>query len=179
MEEEVTWKKGTKQNPSDFEVKLIYRKYKRRGGTVPNQRTFSMMLREFHNEIFNQCLNESFVFKIPYGLGTFCIIQKKTKVLNNNGSASSRVLVPDWTSTKELWKNDLEAFKQKIILFTSKVGKNNGYTFRFKWAKPRNAAMNRRVKPYRFILSRSNNLTLKNITNEFGIPKEYLMKNKL
>jgi hypothetical protein len=123
---------------------------------------FSEVIQLFNMKARNALIYESWVFKLPYRLGTIYIRRIPMNIrLDSNGELYRHNLKPDWHRTKKLWKEmypDLtkEEIKQipnkKIVYFTNEH--TGRYKFRIHWEKkycniPGHG-------PYEFVFTREN-----------------------
>jgi len=97
---------------------------------------------------FNQRKMESiikgYIFNMPFRLGSIGIVQYKKKIkFDENGKLLYRGLVPDWSKTYKLWKEeypncitrkDFKQHKNKQIVFRTNEH-TDGRIFRFHWKK--------------------------------------------
>lgn len=89
---------------------------------------------------------------LPSRLGTLSIVGRKPKMrLDEAGNIVG--LAPDWVRTKEFWKNNPEAKKEKKILYHTNPH-TDGYRYKWVWSKNRVLVENKTL--YALRLTREN-----------------------
>ncbi len=155
-----------------------YRTMLRMKGYLDKKSEFNVTFKQFYTvlNLFNQKVKEaiiydSWIFVIPYRLGTIYIKKIKMELkLNEDGSVDKRGLVPNWPKTIKLWdkiypglsKKELKEIPNKKIVFYMNEH-TSGYKFVIHWEKKYcNVANN---GPYEFIFTRSNRRELADVLN--------------
>ena len=105
------------RNKNSYTIRDMYKTYHKINKDVPYVR-FKRILDECNKNILDIILNRSEVFKMPYGLGTICIVKYKPK------SYSDQSLSTDYKSTKEVGKRVYHLNEH-----------SNGYKYRLYWSK--------------------------------------------
>ena len=139
--------KGNLDKKSDFNVPFL---------------DFYNVIGKFNTKVKDAMIYNSWVFKMPYRLGTLYIKKMKMNFkLNQDGSIDKRGLVPDWPKTLKLWeklypglsKQELKKIPNKKLVFYMNEH-TFGYKFIIHWQKkycniPNNG-------PYEFIFAKGN-----------------------
>ena len=129
---------------------------------------FGRVLRLFNQKAKDALIYDSWVFKLPYRLGTIYIKKKKMAIkLASNGELYKHNLAPDWKRTKDLWAkmypglSDEELKKipnKKIVYYTNEH--SYGYKFVIHWQKK--YCNIRGHGPYEFKFAKDNRRELAN-----------------
>ncbi len=100
-----------------------------------SSKMFSNILRDINKELIKIMILENFEFKIPYRLGLISLKQKKIKIkLDENGELETKNLSLNFKATKDLWKEDDEAKKNKSLIFYTNEH-TNGNKVSWWWSK--------------------------------------------
>jgi hypothetical protein len=120
------------------------------------------VIRLFNKKAKDAIIYNSWVFKLPYRLGTIYIKKIKiTLALDENGEVDTRKLVPDWPKTHALWsriypdksKIELKEIRNKKIVYLLNEH-TDGYKFIVRWQKKYcNVAGH---GPYEFVFAKDN-----------------------
>lgn len=105
---------------------------------------------------------------IPERLGKLSIVGKKLNIRIEEGKIKG--LAPDWVKTKQLWETDLEAKKNKTLVYHFNE-ETNGVRYRFAWSKNRVLVTNKTL--YSLRMTRTNKRELSRLVKN---NKEYLIK---
>lgn len=134
---------------------------------------YSKVLNSFNKKISKKIMKESFEYMLPYRLGNLRIKKYKPSIkIDENGNLDYKGLSPDWKATKELWKKDEDAKKNKKLVFHIN-DHSDGYNYKWHFSNYRSNCENRSV--YSFIPTRTNKRTLaKLIKDEDFIGDFYL-----
>jgi len=146
-----------------------YRSMLKMKGSLDKRNEFNVTFKEyctvirlFNKKVKDALIYDSFIFRMPFGLGTLYI--KKIKMyfkLTPDGSIDKRKLVPDWNKTVKLWeklypglsKAELKKISHKKIVFFMN-DHTYGYKFTLHWEKKYCRIPN--SGPYEFIFAKDN-----------------------
>lgn len=106
-----------RKNKKSYTISDIYRAYNKINNNVPYLR-YKRILDEFNKVVKDEILGRSQLFKMPYGLGSVCIVKYKPK------SYTPKSLSVDYKTSKEEGK--------KIYHLNEH---SNGYKYRLYWTK--------------------------------------------
>lgn len=87
-----------RKNKKSYTIADIYRDYIKKNDVELNYARYKRIIDEFNKVVKEEILERSQPFKMPYGLGTICIVKYKHK------SYSDQSLSTDYKSTKEVGK---------------------------------------------------------------------------
>ena len=87
-----------RKNKKSYTIADIYRDYIKKNDVELNYARYKRIIDEFNKVVKEEILERSQPFKMPYGLGTICIVKYKPK------SYSDQSLSTDYKSTKEVGK---------------------------------------------------------------------------
>jgi len=119
---------------------------------------YSKILNLFNKKISKKIMEESFEYILPYRLGNLRIKKyKPSRKIDKNGNLDYKGLSPDWKATKELWKKDKNAKKNKKIVFHTN-DHSDGYNYKWHFSNYRSNCENRSI--YYFIPTRTNKRAL-------------------
>jgi len=120
------------------------------------------VLRLFNKKAKDALIYDSWVFRLPYRLGTIYIRRKKIRIqLDAHGELYKSKLNPDWPRTKKLWKDmypDLSSAEikkipnKKVVYITNEH--TSGYRYYIHWQKKYCNVPGHR--PYEFVFARDN-----------------------
>lgn len=138
-------------------IKQIYRFYRRKADKPVDFHTFKRVWEAFVGEVITNIIMRGKDFLMP-SLGTVGIRKQKVIVaMTPDGDIDKRYLRPDWKATKELWKKDEEAKKNKQLVFH--LNKHfNGYNCKWYWDKFTCDVINNTA--YSLIMTRTNKRAL-------------------
>jgi len=103
-----------------------------------SEKLYSEILKEINISIIRLIILDNFEFKLPSGLGKLSMVQRPLKYkLDENGELETKYLSLDYKATKDLWKSDPEAFKNKTKIFHTNEH-TNGNRMAYKWSKKNN-----------------------------------------
>jgi len=138
-----------------------------------NSSIYSKILNSFNKKISKKIMEESFEYIIPYRLGNLRIKKYKPSVkIDENGNLDYKGLSPNWKATKELWKKDKKAKKDKKIVFHTN-DHSDGYNYKWHFSNYRSNCQNRSV--YSFIPSRTNKRTLAELIKDEEFNGDFYM----
>ena len=128
------------KNSADITVKHMYKKYTEsiEMGTVYNikQTKYTSILKKFNTTVLDLIVLEGYEFRIPI-LGNIRISGRKVKLkLDKDGNLDTSKLPVNYKATKELWKRDPEAAKNKKLIFITN-NHTDGYKYFLHWTKGR------------------------------------------
>lgn len=128
------------KNSADFTIKDIYKRYINtiEKNTIYDikQVKFTSILKRFNTEILDLIVLKGYEVKLPM-LGVVRVSGRKVKLkLDENGNLDTSRLPVDYKATKELWSRDLEAAKNKKLIFITN-NHTDGYKYFFHWTKGR------------------------------------------
>ena len=133
----------------------------------------SKILNSFNKKISKKIMEESFEYIIPYRLGNLRIKKYKPSIkIDENGNLDYKGLSPNWKATKELWKKDKDAKKNKKIVFHTN-DHSDGYNYKWHFSNYRSNCENRSV--YSFIPSRTNKRTLAELIKDEEFTGDFYM----
>lgn len=142
-------KRGLAVVKSSTKTKDIYQFYKENIKSVPSiitgektlgkynisSKLYSNIIKDINKEIIKLMILENFEYKLPYRLGLLSIKQKKIKFeLDEKGELKTKKLSLDFKATKDLWKEDEEAKKNKSLIFYTNEH-TNGNKVSWWWSK--------------------------------------------
>lgn len=107
-----------RKNKKSYTIADIYRDYIKKNDVELNYARYKRIIDEFNKVVKEEILERSQPFKMPYGLGTICIVKYKSK------SYSDQSLSTDYKSTKEVGKRVYHLNEH-----------SNGYKYRLYWSK--------------------------------------------
>ena len=107
-----------RKNKKSYTIADIYRDYIKKNDVELNYARYKRIIDEFNKVVKEEILERSQPFKMPYGLGTICIVKYKPK------SYSDQSLSTDYKSTKEVGKRVYHLNEH-----------SNGYKYRLYWTK--------------------------------------------
>jgi hypothetical protein len=148
---------------------MYYRRLLEMQGYLDKRSDFNVSFQEFckvirllNKKTKDAIIYDSWVFKLPYKLGTIYIRKIKMELsLNHNGDVDVRKLVPDWPKTYALWereypgktREELKEIKNKKMVYLL-----NEHTFGYKyvihWHKKYSNVPGH--GPYRFVFAKGN-----------------------
>ena len=157
--------------PEKQGLKSIYRFYKQNATkqTVAPS-VFKRVWTTFITEILKDIMLGGKDFSMP-SLGTIGIRKQKViVVMTPEGDIDKRYLRPDWKATKELWKRDPEAKKNKQLVFH--LNKHfNGFNCKWFWDKSTCSVPNNSA--YSLTMTRENKRELAKVINDEDIEVDY------
>ena len=107
-----------RKNKKSYTIADIYRDYIKKNDVELNYSRYKRIIDEFNKVVKEEILERSQPFKMPYGLGTICIVKYKPN------SYSDQSLSTDYKSTKEVGKRVYHLNEH-----------SNGYKYRLYWSK--------------------------------------------
>jgi hypothetical protein len=120
---------------------------------------------DINKAISEKIIKESFVFKMPFQLGSLSITKSKFKVNIKNGKLEKNKLIPDWERTWALWHKDYPGLSRKEIYdIPNKIciynmnEHSNGFVMRWHWDRSTCHVSNQTV--YYFKPTKQNRLSL-------------------
>ena len=136
-----------------YGIKEIYRFYRGNVEHPVSYKLFVDLWKEFASTVTDDIVNGK-DFVMPFRVGILGIRKKKIFVkLNPDGSIDKRYLRPDWKATKDLWKRDQEAKKNKQLVFH--LNKHfGGYNCKWFWDKSTCCITNQSA--YSLVMTREN-----------------------
>jgi|SRR5687767_9313539 len=148
MEHQIQGKRGRLLIPNDYITKDLYKFYKKSSKNPVSYKKYQEFL--FNNglikKLTNEILYKAYILHLPWG-GNLMVHKYKPKVrFKPDGSLDyerSHIKV-DWKATKELWKNDPEAYAKKTIV-THYNKHSRGYLVKFHWSKKNMGAVKNKV----------------------------------
>jgi len=126
---------------------------KTRGAYGVNAKTFIEINKEFYKEVMRLIIEESFIYKIPFRLGTLGIRKFKQNFHFKDNELVVKKLLVDYKATKEWWKENPKAKEEHKYIYQMN-DHTNGYKIRFMWSKKSSKAHG--IRGYRFIATRAN-----------------------
>lgn len=114
---------------------------------------YSNILKDLNSSIIDIIILENFEFKIPFGLGTLSMVQKKVKFrLDHKGELNTKNLAVNYKETRKLWERDEQARKDKKLIFHTNEH-TNGNRMNYYWSKKVSKCVG--IKAYGFLACRS------------------------
>jgi hypothetical protein len=137
-----------------YGIREAYRYYKSRVDNPIPYKKFREVWITLIDKVTKGIVEEGKDFTMPYRLGSVGIRKQKIRVkMNPDGSIDKRYLRPDWKATKELWKRDEEAKKDKRLVFH--LNRHfGGYNAKWFWDKSTCIVKNQAA--YSLTMSREN-----------------------
>ena len=171
----MTQKKG-KSGILIYGLYMYYRNLLKMKGNLDRKSDFNVTFKEFYTvlskfntKVKDAIIYDSWVFVMPYRLGTLYIKKIKMKFkLNQDGSVDKRGLVPDWPKTLKLWaklypclsKEELKKIPNKKLVFYLNEH-TFGYKFVIHWQKRCCNIINN--GPYEFVFAKGNRRELASV----------------
>lgn len=144
-----------------------YKSYKKDSDNPVDVKDYVSICNGFMKFLMRKLFEEGTVL-IPERMGTLNIVGRKVKISFEDGKIKG--LAPDWASTKELWKEDPLAAKEKKLVYHFNED-TNGIRYKFTWSKARVLAPNKTL--YNLKMTRTNKRILSSLIKQ---GKEYLIK---
>lgn len=141
-------KRTAGKNKADIVTKDFYKFYLSQvkpiesisGGTTLgsyklSSKKHSDILKDINEGIINLIILENFEFKMPFGLGTTSMVQKKVKFrLDHKGELNTKNLAVNYKETIALWNRDENARINKNLIFHTNEH-TSGYRMTYYWSK--------------------------------------------
>jgi len=142
----------------DYNIDDIYKHYHakqiKNNKPVTEKIIFKKIINYFNKEICRNIVEKSVEYRLPYRLGYLRIRKHKTRlIVSPDGKLKTNHMYPNWEATKNLWKNNEEARKNKKIVFHTNDHTNKFY---YKWYWDKRACNIRNSSVYSIIMSRTN-----------------------
>lgn len=100
-----------------------------------SSKEYSDILKDLNDGIINMIILENFEFKMPFGLGTLSMVQKKVKFkLDHKGELNTKNLAVNYKETIALWNKDENARLNKSLIFHTNEH-TNGNRMIYYWSK--------------------------------------------
>ncbi len=163
-----TTKRG-KTGIINYGLYIYYRSLLKMQGYLDKRSDFNVhylkyceVLRLFNKKTKDAIIYNSWIFKMPYRLGTIYIKRIKMKLaLYESGELDTRGLVPDWPKTYVLWeriypgksKDELKQIRGKKIVYLLNEH-TSGYKMIIHWQKKRCNIPGH--GPYEFVFAKDN-----------------------
>lgn len=123
-------------------------------GPVDKKR-FKRITSQYHKFLMHK-VKEGHEVVLPEKLGSLYVLGSKQEIkFDEDGKVTG--LAPDWVGTKKLWDTNLEAKKNKKLLYHMNLD-TDGIRYRYLWSKNRVIVENKTL--YSLVLTRDNKRTL-------------------
>lgn len=168
-------KRSPKRFPAHYGISDQYRYFRNAlGNTIPlkygvNKTLYTKIIRKCNKLVSEMIINEAYDFRLGGRLGYLSVKKLKPKLtLKTDGSLDVKksILKVDWYKTRELWKSNPDALKNKKVIYYENKH-TEGYTYGWRWDKKPSKVKNKNV--YSFKATRDNsraiNIALKNNKN--------------
>jgi hypothetical protein len=127
---------------ADYNSRDTYRFFKRYTSLYNNKEDkiipeiiFTKVFKIFSERVIHEIINNFFYFKMPYNLGgLFIHSYKKKYTTNEDGSLQIKNNMIDVVSTRELWKSDNEAKKNKTLIIKD-YSNTDDIIYKIRWSK--------------------------------------------
>jgi hypothetical protein len=156
------FKRGKSKNKSNYTNRDIYsffikytkiypRNTKRKQSV--SEKTFLRVFKKFSDRVTDEVVNNFFLFKMPYNLGSIYITSYKHKYTIDETTGKLKIIASmiDIVATRELWKSSEEDRKNKTIVIKDYSNTDN-IAYKIKWSKPNSKFVNNKfyaLKPSR------------------------------
>ena len=154
-------------NKNFYNTRDSYKMYSKEVETPVEIKDYVAIANGFMKFLMRKAFDKGSVV-IPERLGILEIFGKKVEVSYEDGEIKG--LAPDWKSTKELWKDNPEALKNRTLVYHFNE-ETDGVRYKFFWSKARVLVANKTL--YTLRLTRTNKRILATLVKQ---GKEYLIK---
>lgn len=124
--------RSSKKVPVEYGMKDYYKYYSKNYNYKIDKKTYNNVISELNKFVVEEIVESSKEFILPHRTGFIGIVKIKrgVKMLPDNTVINSSP--PDWKKTIELWNNDEEAKKNKILV-RYKNTHTGGYVYNIKY----------------------------------------------